>query len=270
MQHSEIDPAPHSWCSPNGLKVRVGRADEVPPDLRETVMSDALTVPRTVDASAGLSEVGRISRTSLHDTIVGRLRDMIIDGSLQPGTRLHEGQLGEQLGVSRTPLREAIKYLASEGLVELVPSRGAVVRRFGRKEVHDMLVVIRELEHLAGRLACEAASEEGIATVRRAHDAMVERYRARDRLAYYKLNQEIHTLIVALAGNAALAHVHAGLQMRLKRVRFIGHEGPEKWAAAVAEHEEMIAALEKRDGPALAEVLTRHLARAWERVEGML
>ncbi|WP_425359293.1 GntR family transcriptional regulator [Aureimonas flava] len=232
-------------------------------------MSDTMSTPRPLDGAIG-SDLGRISRTSLHDTIVNRLRDMIIEGALEPGTRLHEGQLGEQLGVSRTPLREAIKYLASEGLVELVPSRGAVVRRFGRKDVHDMLVVIRELEHLAGRLACEAGSDAGIAGVRRAHDAMIERYRAGDRLAYYKLNQEIHTLIVELSGNAALAHVHAGLQMRLKRVRFIGHEGPEKWAAAVAEHEEMIAALEKRDGDALAEILTRHLARAWDRVADMI
>ena len=232
-------------------------------------MSETVSAPRPSDGAAG-SDMGRISRTSLHDTIVGRLRDMIIEGALEPGTRLHEGQLGEQLGVSRTPLREAIKYLASEGLVELVPSRGAVVRRFGRKDVHDMLVVIRELEHLAGRLACEAGSEDGIAAVRRAHDAMIDRYKARDRLAYYKLNQEIHSRIVELGGNAALAHVHAGLQMRLKRVRFIAHEGAEKWAAAVAEHEEMIAALEKRDGAALAEILTRHLSRAWERVENML
>lgn len=232
-------------------------------------MSETVSASQPIDGAVG-SDLGRISRTSLHDTIVGRLRDMIIEGALEPGTRLHEGQLGEQLGVSRTPLREAIKYLASEGLVELIPSRGATVRRFDRKDVHDMLIVIRELEHLAGRLACEAGTDAGIAAVRRAHDAMMERYRAGDRLAYYKLNQEIHTRIVELSGNSALTHVHAGLQMRLKRVRFIAHEGAEKWAAAVAEHEEMIVALEKRDGPALAEILTRHLSRAWERVEDML
>ena len=81
---------------------------------------------------------GPIRRTALHDTLVNRLRDMIIEGHLSPGTRLNEGQLGQMLGVSRTPLREAIKYLASEGLVELVPSRGAVVKRFGAKDVQDM------------------------------------------------------------------------------------------------------------------------------------
>lgn len=209
---------------------------------------------------------GPIRRTALHDTLVSHLRDMIIEGDLSPGTRLHEGQLGEQLGVSRTPLREAIKYLASEGLVELVPSRGAVVKRFSAKDVHDMLTVLQTLEELAGKLACEAASDAGIAEVRALHDEMVRRYKVGDRLQYYKLNQQIHSAIVQLAENAALADMHAVLQTRLKRIRFIGHEGPEKWAAAVSEHDEMIAALEARDKARLSEVLGRHLMNAWERV----
>ncbi|OCP15693.1 MULTISPECIES: GntR family transcriptional regulator [unclassified Ensifer] len=209
---------------------------------------------------------GPIRRTALHDTLVSHLRDMIIEGDLSPGTRLHEGQLGEQLGVSRTPLREAIKYLASEGLVELVPSRGAVVKRFSAKDVHDMLTVLQTLEELAGKLACEAASDAGIAEVRALHDEMVRRYKVGDRLQYYKLNQQIHSAIVQLAENAALADMHGVLQTRLKRIRFIGHEGPEKWAAAVAEHDEMIVALEARDKAKLSEVLGRHLMNAWERV----
>ncbi|KQU97898.1 MULTISPECIES: GntR family transcriptional regulator [unclassified Ensifer] len=209
---------------------------------------------------------GPIRRTALHDTLVSHLRDMIIEGDLSPGTRLHEGQLGEQLGVSRTPLREAIKYLASEGLVELVPSRGAVVKRFSAKDVHDMLTVLQTLEELAGKLACDAASDAGIAEVRALHDEMVRRYKVGDRLQYYKLNQQIHSAIVQLAENAALADMHSVLQTRLKRIRFIGHEGPEKWAAAVAEHDEMIVALEARDKAKLSEVLGRHLMNAWERV----
>ncbi len=92
----------------------------------------------------------RIERLPLLDAILSRLRDMIIEGQLPPGTRLNEGQIGQQLGVSRTPLREAIKYLASEGLVELVPARGAVVKQFGAREVRDMLEVIRILEQQAG------------------------------------------------------------------------------------------------------------------------
>ncbi|WP_077963009.1 GntR family transcriptional regulator [Ensifer adhaerens] len=224
-------------------------------------MNEITSVERRPDGGPG-----PIRRTALHDTLVSHLRDMIIEGDLSPGTRLHEGQLGEQLGVSRTPLREAIKYLASEGLVELVPSRGAVVKRFSAKDVHDMLTVLQTLEELAGKLACEAASDAGIAEVRALHDEMVGRYKAGDRLQYYKLNQQIHSAIVQLAANVALVDMHAVLQTRLKRIRFIGHEGPEKWAAAVSEHEEMIVALEARDKARLSEVLGRHLMNAWERV----
>jgi DNA-binding GntR family transcriptional regulator len=218
----------------------------------------------------GDSAPGPIRRTALHDTLVSHLRDMIIEGHLEPGTRLHEGQLGQQLGVSRTPLREAIKYLASEGLVELVPARGAVVKRFTGKDVQDMLTVLQSLEELAGRLACAIASDADIARVRAMHDRMVQHYKTGDRLEYYKLNQSIHSTIVQIAGNGALAEVHGMLQMRLKRIRFVGHEGAEKWAAAVAEHEEMIAALEARDPDRLARVLGEHLRMAWERVRGAL
>lgn len=225
------------------------------------MMNEIIPLERRADSGHG-----PIKRTALHDTLVSHLRDMIIEGDLSPGTRLHEGQLGEQLGVSRTPLREAIKYLASEGLVELVPSRGAVVKRFSAKDVHDMLTVLQTLEELAGKLACEAASDAGIAEVRALHDEMVRRYKVGDRLQYYKLNQQIHSAIVQLAENAALADMHSVLQTRLKRIRFIGHEGPEKWAAAVAEHDEMIVALEARDKAKLSEVLGRHLMNAWERV----
>ena len=208
----------------------------------------------------------RIERLPLLDAILSRLRDMIIEGQLPPGTRLNEGQIGQQLGVSRTPLREAIKYLASEGLVELVPARGAVVKQFGAREVRDMLEVIRILEQQAGIIACTQATDAGIAEVRALHDQMLDCYARRDRMAYYKLNQAIHTAIVALADNGALCEVHARLQTRLKRIRFIGHEGADKWASAVAEHEQMIQALEARDAEGLSEILGRHLTLAWDRV----
>ena len=209
----------------------------------------------------------RIERQSLHDAIVTRLRDMIIEGHLAPGTRINEGQIGATLGVSRTPLREAIKYLASEGLVDLVPSRGAVVKTFGAKEVRDMIDLIRNLEQFAATRACALATNGDIAEIRTLHDDMIACYRSGDRMRYYKLNQAIHSGIVALADNAALSDVHSMLQTRLKRIRFIGHEGPDKWASAVAEHEEMIAALEARDPDRLSAILGRHLTLAWERVK---
>ena len=159
-----------------------------------------------------------------------RVRDLIIEGALTPGTRIHEGQLGAQLGVSRTPLREALKFLASEGLIELVAARGAIVRTFSAKDVRDMLDVLAVLESFAARLACRDASDRDIAEVRRLHDRMVERYAVRDRLEYFKLNQQIHSAFLRLSGNAALEEAHASIQSRLKRIRYIGNEEPPKWA----------------------------------------
>lgn len=211
-----------------------------------------------------------MQRRSLHDDLVERLRDMIIAGTLPPGSRVHEGQIGAALGVSRTPLREALKFLASEGLIALQPGRGAVVRRPTHDDVEGMLDVLVVLEELAARLACREATEAGIARIRALHDAMMGFYAAGDRLEYYKLNQAIHTGLVALSGNACLAETHAGIQMRLKRIRFIGNEGQAKWDGAVAEHAEMILALEARDEDRLAAVVRLHLQRTWERVRDVV
>ena len=99
---------------------------------------------------------------------------------------------------------------------------------------------------------------------------MMRCYRARDRLPYFKLNQAIHTALVAAAGNATLAWAHEAIQARMKHIRFIGNSGPEQWAGAVAEHQEMMRALRARDGAGLAEVLGQHLDRTFERVRGHL
>src|SRR3954463_11258924 len=139
--------------------------------------------------------ISPIVRHSLHDELVGRIRDMIIEGQLEPGSRIHEGQLGQALGVSRTPLREALKFLASEGLIDLVPGRGANVRALTPRDVRNMLEVLIALETLGGRLACRDATDAQIADVRRMHDRMMEFYQRRKRLEYYKLNQAIHTAI---------------------------------------------------------------------------
>jgi DNA-binding GntR family transcriptional regulator len=217
-----------------------------------------------------LEDRGPIARPSLHEAIVARVRDMIIEGELSPGTRVHEGNLGNKLGISRTPLREALKFLASEGLVELSPGRGAVVRQFSPKDVHDSLVVLGNLEGLAGRLACEHATDAEIQEIRKLHDRMMEMYASRTRLPYFKLNQNIHSAILRLSKNEALAYVHGLLQARLRRIRYIGSEGPEKWAGAVADHDEIIKALEARDPERLSRILAAHMERTWERVRNAI
>lgn len=222
----------------------------------------------TIPAAATSEGTQPIARRSLHDEVVTRVRDMIIEGVLAPGSRVNETHLGQTLGVSRTPLREALKFLASEGLIELVAARGAVVRKFSSKDVRDMLDVLAVLEAFAARLTCRDASSTAIEGVRRIHDRMAERYAVRDRLEYFKLNQQIHTAFLQLSGNAALEAAHASIQSRLKRIRYIGNREPGKWADAMAEHEQMIRCLEARDGEGLAAVVTRHMEHTWERVRG--
>jgi DNA-binding GntR family transcriptional regulator len=211
-----------------------------------------------------------IVRRSLHDEVASRVRDMIIEGVLAPGARVYEEQLGKTLGVSRTPMREALKTLASEGLIELVAARGAVVRAFTPKDVRDMLDVLAVLESFAARLACKAASEDQIAELRALHDRMAQRYKARDRLEYFKLNQDFHSGVLRLSGNAALQASHLALQARLKRIRYIGNSEPHKWKDAMAEHDQMIRHLEARDGDKLAAILVKHMEHTWERVKDTL
>ena len=213
------------------------------------------------------SEIAPIERSTLHDVVVTRLRDMIIEGQLLAGNRVHEGDLCQQLGISRTPLREALKVLAMEGLVELNPGRGATVRKLTAKDIQDMLSVLSVLENLAGRLTCQMATDEDIREVRRLHDEMLSFYADGDRLPYFKRNQQIHSLLITLSGNESLALVHDLLQTRLKRIRYIGDRKPDTWSAAVADHEEMITALEARDGEKLSAALVEHLSSTWDRVK---
>ncbi len=220
--------------------------------------------PATLDNSLGV--VVPIARVSLHDEVLTRVRDMIIEGKLTPGSRINEGQVGALLGVSRTPLREAIKSLVSEGLVEIITAKGAVVRRFDEKAIFNILEVLKALEQTAARLLCLRASDAEIAALQATHEKMMQLYRKGDRLAYFKLNQQIHSGIALASGNAVLAQTHEQLQSRIKRIRFIGNEEPGRWAGAVAEHEEMNAAIITRDVERLVHILGLHLDHTLDRV----
>jgi DNA-binding GntR family transcriptional regulator len=220
--------------------------------------------------SEGFEDVPRIVRRTLHSEVLNQLRDMIIEGRLAPGARINEGQIGTILGVSRTPLREAIKSLVSEGLVEIVPAKGAVVRRFSEDDLIQILQVLKAIEQLGARLTCETASDAAIKGICDLHDEMMALYKAGNRLEYFKLNQAIHTSFVQNSGNAVLAEMHETLQARIKRLRYVGNSEPSKWANAVAEHEEMIKALKKRDANRLAEVVGRHLDATVIRVKDVM
>lgn len=208
-------------------------------------------------AAVSLGAVMRIPRVTLHDAVLNQVRDMIIGGLLPPGARINEGLLGASLGVSRTPLREAIKTLASEGLVEIVPTKGAIIRRFDARDAREILEVLKALEQAAGRLTCERAPDTALAGIRTLHDTMVAAHNKRDRAEYARLNYVLHAAIVEAAGNGTLAQAHETVLTQIKRLGLIGHESDERWTALLGEHEHTIAALERRDAERAAQGLGR-------------
>jgi DNA-binding GntR family transcriptional regulator len=198
-------------------------------------------------------------RMPIHDQLVESLRDLIIEGELAGGSRLSERLLCARFGVSRTPLREAFKVLAAEGLVELLPNRGARVVRLTAEIVKDTMQVIGTLEAMAGELACERITEAELAEIRALHYQMLVHKERRDILAYFKANQAIHLAIVDASGNAILARTYAWLSARVRRARYAANLDPARWDDAVAEHEQILRALQARDAARLPRILRSHL-----------
>jgi DNA-binding GntR family transcriptional regulator len=200
-----------------------------------------------------------ISRRYLHDDVADRLRDLIRAGTFAPGDRLPEVELAERFGISRTPMREAIKILATEGLLDLLPNRGARVALVSERELAEMVEVIGGLEGLAGDLACQRLTEAELDGIRADHAAMLDGYQRRDAATYFAHNRAIHEAIVAACGNATLQALYQSLSARLNPMRFRAAMAESEWAAAVADHEAMITHLAARDGPALLALMRAHV-----------
>jgi DNA-binding GntR family transcriptional regulator len=198
-------------------------------------------------------------RRILHDEIAAAIRTLIAQGQLRPGTRIPEQALCARFGVSRTPLREALKVLAAEGLVKLLPNRGAVVERLTRKEVEEMISILGVLEALAGELACSRIKDDMIARIWAMHERMVEHFRSGEAEPYSKLNHAIHDAIFEAAENSALITLHTLVRRRLSILLGISQRPPPRWDEAVADHERMMKALKARDASTLALVAREHL-----------
>lgn len=199
-------------------------------------------------------------RRPLHEATVDQLRDQIVRGELAPGSRLNERVLTARLGVSRTPLREAIKLLATEGLVELLPNRGAVVAPIDPARIAEILAVMGALESLAGELACAQASEQDIGEIRALHYEMLAMHARGDLDGYFRYNQAIHLRLVEASGNAVLAQSYRQLNANVRRVRYMANLSAQRWDAAVKEHEAILAALAARDAARLKRLLHDHLS----------
>jgi DNA-binding GntR family transcriptional regulator len=200
-----------------------------------------------------------INRTNLHAEVTARLRDLIVEGLIPPGARLNERVLCEQLAVSRTPLREALKVLAAEALVELLPNRGAVVTPVSVAEIDHVFEVLGPLEGLSGELACARITGEQFAEIRALHFEMLLHHSHGDRAEYFRCNQAIHEGINRAAGNPVLQASYGALNARVRRARYFANVSQQRWDQAVAEHGQILEALERRDGARLRRTLEAHL-----------
>jgi len=200
-----------------------------------------------------------IARSSLPQAAAERLRSLIIEGVLAPGTRLNERELSEQLGVSRTPLREAFRMLAADGLLVQLPNRGVQVAALSPEDVRHAFEVMAGLEGLAGELAVRNATDGDLAALRALQSDMERAHARADLPAYYRANRAIHDRISAMAANPVLTQMQQTLNVRLHALRFRSNLNRDKWDRAVAEHRSMLAALAARDGVALRDLLVRHL-----------
>jgi len=212
----------------------------------------------------------RLERQRLHDTVVEHLRNLIVEGVLAPGIKLNERELCETLGISRTPLREAMKVLGAEGLVEITPNRGASVSKMSETEIWETFELMSGLEALSGELACERVSPVELAEIKALHYAMLSSKAQNDLPGYYSCNRAIHDKINAAARNSVLRQTYLALNRRLQALRFKSNFKPDKWDRAAHDHEEMIKALEARDGKRLAAILRQHLLEKRDAVLAVL
>jgi DNA-binding GntR family transcriptional regulator len=214
---------------------------------------------RECSDGTGMSDIAIITRRSLYDELALLLREMIINGELKPGDKIAEQALCLRFGVSRTPLREALKVLTAEGLVHLSPNRGASVASITAQEVDELFPIMGALEALAGEIACARITARDLARLRKLHATMIKHFNRKEISPYLMLNQAIHEAIFEITGNASLIQLYKTILARTHAVRFVVQRSPVRWQEATDDHERMMQALENRDGPALAAIMKEHL-----------
>ena len=205
------------------------------------------------------AEIIAIPRAALHEQVAHRLRQMLVENRIAPGAKLNERELSAVLNVSRTPLREAIKMLAAEGLVELLPNRGAIAVQLSEADVLNTFEVMAGLEAQSGELAAQRVTESELLEIKAMHFEMMAAYTRHDLPTYYRLNAAIHGAINMAARNPVLTATYRQVNARLQALRFRSNQNDDKWKLAVKEHEQMIEALSARDSIAMRTVLLRHL-----------
>jgi DNA-binding GntR family transcriptional regulator len=212
----------------------------------------------------------RVLRTGLHEQAAARLRSLIVHGDLSPGEQLLELDMSEALGISRTPLREALKQLATEGLVELRLNRSAVVAPLRRDELAELFEAVSGIERCAAELAATRIAARDLERLE-ALQRRIEWHHDRGELHdYFEANQQIHAAIVGFARNTVLKATHDALLPRVERARFFALSARGRWDESVREHRQILAALRAGDAERAGRLLDHHVRRTGEIVTDAL
>ena len=208
----------------------------------------------------------RLRRAGLHEQAAEQLRAMIVHGTLLPGAPLIESELSEALGISRTPLREALKLLAQQGLVELRANRSAAVRSMRPEQITELFEALAGIERLAAERAAERITPAELQELGTLQEAIVRDHRAGQREPYFAANRRIHRLIVEAGRNTALADIHAALLDRAEQVRFFALRLEDRWEQSIAEHQDILDAITARDGDRAGRLLGAHVGHTADTV----
>ncbi|MFD0858055.1 GntR family transcriptional regulator [Roseovarius aquimarinus] len=194
------------------------------------------------------------------DLIAEEIEELVFDGTYPDGTRLDENALAERFGVSRTPIREALQKLVQSGLAAQLPRRGVFVRQPGPVELIEMFEVMAELEAAAARLAARRITDDALAELGRANALCAKAVEENAPGAYYAENERFHQIIYAQSGNGFLRAEAEKLHRRLRPFRRQQLRLRGRLAQSMAEHESIVAALTRGDGPGAADAMRGHIA----------
>ena len=206
----------------------------------------------------------RVIQSSLHDEVATQLRERIFAGELPPGTFMDEVRLAQEMNISRTPLREALKVLTVEGLVRHEPRRGCFVREVTEQDLDEIFPVIGRLEGRCAYEAAQHASDADIETLEVLHQRLAKHAKARRINEYYEANFAIHEAIIRLADNRWLAGVIADLRKIVKLARLQQLHAPGRLDQSLSEHLAVFAALKARDADGAEAAMRTHLQRQRE------
>lgn len=200
-------------------------------------------------------------RKTLHHELIEILREKILLSELPPGSRVPEMEICEELDVSRTPLREALKVLAAEGLIVLLPNRGCMVAEVETADVANAFELLSHLELLIGQLVVARATDDDLTDLMQVHQQMVSCHKSENRAEYFRLNQDVHLTLARLTGNQMFFDTYASLTHKVMRARSVANADHLRWDESVREHTAFMEALMSRDRAALSFLLRDHSER---------